>query len=75
MKDSRARAKPPIINFGRFRIDWPSREHSLADNLKFAAFVALLLVIFALLSQCQSRWLMSQNIRSQTPAVTTTPPP
>lgn len=61
------RVRPPIINFGRFRIDWPGRERSLADNLKFAGFVAVLLAIFVLLSHLQARWLTRHNARSLTP--------
>lgn len=64
------RAQPPIINFGRFRIDWPGRERSLAENLKFLGFVAVLLVIFILLGQLQFRWLSNQNSRSAMPKAT-----
>jgi hypothetical protein len=61
------RVQPPIINFGRFRIDWPSRERTLAENLRFLAFVGVLLLIFVLLGQLQFRWLASQNSRSAMP--------
>lgn len=69
MKPSRRRATPPIINFGKLRIDFPSRERPLKDNLKFAAFVAVLLAIFLLLYQFQASWLTSRNAREVTPNV------
>jgi hypothetical protein len=77
MKSSRRRVLPPIVNFGRFRIDYPSRDRSVKDNLKFVAFVAVLVVIFMLLYQLQARWLMARNERAAMPdpraLLTTTP--
>jgi hypothetical protein len=67
MKSSRHRVLPPIVNFGRFRIDYPSRDRSLKENLKFVAFVAVLFVIFMLLYQLQVRWLTARNEREAMP--------
>ncbi len=67
MKPHRTRAMPPIVNFGKFRIDYPSRERSLKENLKFVAFVAVLFAIFMLLYQFQARWLTAQNERAAMP--------
>lgn len=67
MKTSRPRATPPIINFGKLRVDFPSRERPLKDNLKFVAFVVVLLAIFLLLYQVQASWLTSRNARAATP--------
>ena len=71
MKQTRPRATPPIINFGKLRIDYPSRERSLKDNLKFVAFVVVLLLIFVLLYQVQARFLMQRNARETAPNLRT----
>jgi hypothetical protein len=63
------RIQPPIINFGRFRIDWPSRERTLVENLRFVGFVIVLLLIISLLTQMQFRWLTQRNARSAIPTV------
>ena len=63
----RVRAYPPIVNVGRLRIDWPTRDRSPANLMKFAGFVAVLLGLFALLYAVQARWLMNINARQQTP--------
>lgn len=57
----------PIINFGRFRIDYPRRDLPLKENLKFFAFVAVLVLLFALLYKCQARWLQARNERAASP--------
>ena len=62
---------PPIINFGKFRVDFPSRERPLKDNLKFAGFVVVLLLIFVLLYQVQANWLTSRNAREAAPDIRT----
>lgn len=67
MKAPRSRTMPPIVNFGKFRIDYPSRDRSLKENLKFVAFVAVLFAIFMLLYQFQARWLRAQNERAAMP--------
>ncbi|MCO5044373.1 MAG: hypothetical protein J5I99_03320 [Verrucomicrobia bacterium] len=74
MKRSRSRPTPPIINFGKFRVDFPSRDRSLVENLKFAAFVALLLGVFLLLYQCQASWLTSRNARQTSIDIKSLPP-
>ncbi|MCS6771101.1 MAG: hypothetical protein NZ740_03655 [Kiritimatiellae bacterium] len=61
------RTPPPIINYGRFRLDFPSRNRPLKDNLKFAAFVIVLVLLFSLLYQFQARWLRAQNERASIP--------
>lgn len=71
MKQTRPRVTPPIINFGKLRIDYPSRERSLKDNLKFVAFVVVLLLIFILLYQVQAHFLMQRNAREATPDLRT----
>lgn len=63
----RAYVQTPIVNVGRLRIDWPTRDRSPANLMKFAAFVGFLLALFALLYVVQSRVLMSINSRTQTP--------
>ncbi len=75
MKRSRSRPTPPIINFGKFRIDFPSRDRSLKENLKFAAFVAVLLLIFVFLYQCQAELLTSRNARQNAVELKTVAPP
>lgn len=67
MKRYRPRATPPIINFGKLRVDFPSRDRSLKENLKFVAFVGVLLLIFVLLYQVQARWLTERNARALSP--------
>lgn len=67
VREHRVRVAPPIINIGRLRVDWPSRERTLAENMKFVAFVVVLLAVFFLLSNLQARWLTVQNAKSQTP--------
>ena len=64
----RTRTSAPIVNVGRLRIDWPTRDHSPSNLLKFAAFILLLLSLFALLYVVQSKWLMSINSRQQVQA-------
>ncbi|HMP77734.1 MAG TPA: hypothetical protein PKE12_15670 [Kiritimatiellia bacterium] len=71
MRTRRQRALPPIINFGKFRIDFPSRERSFKDNLKFAGFVVVLLLIFLLLYQVQANWLTARNAREAAPDLRT----
>ncbi len=63
----RAREYTPILNAGRLRIDWPTRDRSPANLLKFAAFVAALFGLFMLLYNLQARFLTSMNTRAQTP--------
>ena len=60
--------RAPILNVGRLRIDWPTRDHSPANLLKFDGFVAVLLGLFTLLYQVQARFLTSMNARQQIPA-------
>lgn len=60
--------RTPILNVGRLRIEWPTRDHSPANLLKFAGFVAALLALFMLLYQLQARFLTSMNARQQVPA-------
>lgn len=67
MKIQRRRTPPPIINYGRFRLDFPSRERPLKENLKFFAFVGALVLLFLLLYQLQARWLRFQNERAFAP--------
>lgn len=67
IREARTRTRPPIINIGRLRVDWPGFDRTLGENLKFVAFVVLLMAIFLLLSNLQARWLMSQNARRQAP--------
>ncbi len=62
------RVSPPIVNVGRICIDWPTRDRSRANLLKFFAFIALLLGLFALLYAVQAQWLMSMNSRKMAPA-------
>ncbi len=71
MKQPRTRPTPPIINFGKLRIDYPSRERPLKENLKFVAFVAVLLVVFILLYQVQAHFLMQRNVRETAPDLRT----
>jgi hypothetical protein len=66
-KRRRLDVRAPILNVGRLRIDWPTRDHSPANLLKFAGFVVALLALFALLYQVQARILTSMNSRQQTP--------
>lgn len=56
------------MNAGRLRIDWPTRDHSPANLMKFAGFVAVLLGLFVLLYQLQARFLTNMNTRQQTPS-------
>ena len=63
----RIRSRPPIINVGRLRIDWPTRDRSPANLVKFALFIAVLLGLFALLYVVQFNILTSMNSRQQTP--------
>lgn len=70
----KARVRPPIINMGRLRIDWPTRDRSPANLVKFALFIAALLALFAGLYVVQSNLLTSLNSREQTPAWRTTAP-
>lgn len=72
-KRRRADVRSPILNVGRLRIDWPTRDHSPANLLKFAGFVAALLGLFLLLYQVQARFLTSMNARQQVPAWRTQP--
>lgn len=64
----RPRVSTPILNVGRLRIDWPTRDRSPANLMKFAAFVGALLALFALLYVVQAKWLMSINSREQSPS-------
>lgn len=67
-KRRKADVRAPILNVGRLRIDWPSRDRSPANLLKFAGFLVVLLALFILLYQLQARFLTSVNSRLQKPA-------
>ena len=62
----RVEVRAPIVNVGRLRIDWPTRDRSPSNLLKFVGFVAVLLGLFALLYIVQAKVLMSINSRNQT---------
>ena len=74
-KRRRAEPRAPILNMGRMRIDWPTRDPSPANLLKFTAFVAALLALFYLLYNVQARWLTAVNSRAQTPTWSRPAPP
>lgn len=72
-KRRRAKEYTPVINSAWLRIDWPTRDRSPANLLKFAAFLAVLLGLFMLLYHLQWRFLTSMNARAQTPALNAKP--
>ncbi len=67
-KEYKRRVRPPILNVGRLRIDWPNRDSSPGNILRFSLFVAVLLGLFALLYLWQASLLTSINSREQRPA-------
>lgn len=75
MKTTRPRVTPPIINYGKLRVDFPSRSRPMKENLKFFIFLALLLAIFIALYQVQARLLTQRNAREVTPDFRALPTP